>query len=517
MKRDVLMGSFAALGLSAALLVACSDDDDTSGATPSPDAGEQPNADAGTTPSTDDAGGQQNGDDAGPDAATAPAGPIVPLTTTKISNAINPYGLVFASDGFLYASGATIEDGERKLAVWRFDADGQLDTTFGNEGVLTKDVLAEKDESSYDIVEVSPGNFVVHVNVDGKVYLVKLTKDGSGAFSFGDPVFVKFGWDEDEGWPGGMASPPSAPPSYSSWGIALDKSNAASPKIVVFASGAPAKAANVAEQRTDNDRWITRVLADTLAFDTTFNGGAPYSTDADGKNLGDNARRGIVLEDGSIVSAGYTNFGAGLLNHVVLIRLLPDGTPDPAFGFGTSPAIPGQTKFNPFLATSGFAEAYNVVRQSSGRLVTTGYGSSNFKTPSKSVDLVTFGVKAEGLDTSYGENGAFAWQSELDPAAGLGGTNFADRGRDLVVLPDDRVVHVGQYDDDASVYVLDKDGKPDRSSGAGGLIKYTYPAAFYKVTVSPDGKRIAASAQSIDDATEPGVQSSVIVTLGVGQ
>jgi uncharacterized delta-60 repeat protein len=508
MKREVLLGSFAALGWSALALMACSDDD-ASAAAPSTttDGGAQPTADAAPTQDNDAAA---QGEGEAPRAAS-----VVPLSTTRVPNAIDPYGLLFASDGFLYASGATMEEGTRKLAVWRFK-DGDLDTTFGTNGVVTKDIPGN--ESSFDIVEVAPGSFVVQSVAGGKVWLVKLTKDGSGTYAFGDPVFVKFGWDEDEGWPVGMANPPNAPPSYASWGIGLDKTNAASPKIVVFAHGAPPKAANVAEQRTDNDRWVTRVMADTLAFDTTFNGGAPYSTDADGKNLGDNARRGIVLADGSIVSAGYTNFGPGLGNHVVLIRLLPNGTPDPAFGFGTSPAISGQTKFNPFLSTGGFAEAYGVVQQSSGRLVTTGYGISNFKTTSKANDLVSFGVKPDGLDTTYGELGSFAWQSEGDKSAGLGATAFMDRGRDLAVLPDDRVVHVGVYDDHASVFVLDKDGKPDPSSGVGGLIEYAYPAGFFKVTVSSDGKHIAATGQSRTQTTDAGVEySSVLVTLGVGQ
>ncbi|MDF2694203.1 MAG: hypothetical protein K0S65_2586, partial [Labilithrix sp.] len=336
---------------------------------------------------------------------------------------------------------------------------------------------------------------------------------------WGTPRFIEFGFEENEGWPAGTPNAPATAPSYNSWGIGLDKSNAAAPKIVVFAAGAPAKAANVAEQRIDNDRWITRVDANTLDFDTTFNGGAPYTTDADGKMLTDNARRGLVLADGSIVSSGYTNFGTGLLNHVVLIRLLPNGTVDPAFGFGTTaPGIPGQTKFNPFVESSGFAEAYGVVQQSSGRYVTTGYGNSNFNTKSDAVDLVSFGVKAEGLDTTFGKLGAFAWQSELDKSAGLGTAPHTERGRDLAVLPDDRLVHVGVYDDYATVFVTDKDGKPDPSSGVDGVLEYSYPAGFFKVAVSADGKTIAATTQSLNQTADAGAPlGSVLATLKVGQ
>ena len=512
MQFRTLVGSFVALAVSGALVLACGDDDDSNtnvgpdGGTTTPDSGTDPNPDSGADP-----------DGATPDAAPT-AAPITPLATTRIANAINPYGLVFASDGFLYASGATIDGGAQKLAVWRFK-DGALDTTFGTDGVVTTDLPGN--ENSFDIIEVSANNFVVQASVGGKIYLVKLTNTG-GTWTFGTPKFIKFGYDEGEAWPNG--TPPPAPPaslgtpSYTSWGIGLDKSNAAAPKIVVFAHGAPAKAAQAANQRIDNDRWITRVDASTLDFDTTFNGGAPFTVDADAKTLADNARRGLVLSDGSIVSSGYTNFGEGLGNHVVLIRLLANGTVDPAFGFGTTTPTPGQTKFNPFVASGGFAEAYNVVQQSSGRYVTTGYGTSNFDVPSKSVDLVSFGVKPDGLDTAYGKQGSFAWQSENDKGAGLGTNPFMDRGRDMAVLPDDRLVHVGVYDDYGTVFVTDKDGKPDPSSGVNGVIEYSYPAAFFKVAVSADGKQIAATTQSLNQTGDAGAPlGSVLAVLKVGQ
>ncbi|MBX3193076.1 MAG: hypothetical protein KF819_39190 [Labilithrix sp.] len=514
MKSRVWMGSFMVLALSAGLVVACGDDDDP--ATPTPDSGTPP------VP-TGDSGNPPVPDSSTPDAPAADGGveasaPITPQTTTRIPNAINPYGLTFASDGFLYASGATIDDtSDRVLAVWRFK-DGVLDTTFGTGGVVTTAI--DGAESSFGIVEVSPGNFVVQATTSGtagKVYLVKLTKDGAGAFSFGTPVVVPFDWTDGDfsEWPG------ANPPVYNnSWSIGLDKSVAATPKIVVFAHGAPAKVGDLATQRTDNDRWVARVLADTLAPDPAFNDGKAFTTDGDGKGLPDNARRGLVLADGTIVSAGYTDYGTGLRNHVVLVRLKPDGKVDPTFGFGTTaPGVPGQTKVNPFVGvTGGFAEAYAVVRQSGGRLVTTGYGTTNFEVPSVGLDMVVLGFKADGLDPTFGKLGAFAWQSEGDKGAGLGAAPFTDRGRDMTILPDDRLVFAGVYDDYASIFVLDKDGKPDKSVGVNGVIEYSYPAAFFKVVASPDGKQIAATAQSLNqtgDAAAP--LGSVLVTLKVGQ
>lgn len=510
MQQRFLFTSLIALSLGAGLVIACSDDDEDGSPitpTPGPDSG---NPETGTTPTTD--GGPTADADAG-----AIGTPITALTTTKLANAINPFGLVYASDGFLYASGArtNLTTGQQELAVWRFK-DGALDTTFGAGGVLAANLFVDGAEGSLDIVEPSPGIFVVNVNVGGKVFLVKMTQN-AGNWEFGTPVFVRFSWDENEAWPVGVTPPSNAArPSHTASGLGVDRSNAAAPKIVVFAAGSPEKV-TTGTQRVRNDRWVTRVNLDDLGFDTTFNGGKPYTTDADGKDLADNARRGLVLNDGTILSSGYTNFGEGLGNHVVVIRLLPNGTPDPAFGFGTNPAIPGQTKFNPFLAVQGAAEAYNVVLQASGRYVTTGYGTSDFDVDSKSTDLVSFGFKADGLDTTFGRAGSFAWQSEQDLTAGVGANAYSERGRDMLMLPDERLVHVGSYDDSAAVFITDKDGHAATYVGDRGKFEYSFPQQLYKVALSPDGKTIAATAQSVVATVDGGpVSNSILVTLKVG-
>ncbi|HVJ92364.1 MAG TPA: hypothetical protein VM580_21335, partial [Labilithrix sp.] len=203
MRTPIFMAGLTALATSAALLVACGDDDskittNTQNEPTSPD-GEKPGTEPGTTPTDREKPTEP--------AAEAPAR-ITPRSTTRIANAINPYGLVFASDGMLYASGATMDGDVQKLAVWRFK-DGVLDTTFGNAGVLTTDIPGS--ENSFDIVEVSPGNFVVHAVAGGKIWLVKLTKTGD-TFSFGTPVAVPFAWSDDDltGWPG------ANPPAYNS-------------------------------------------------------------------------------------------------------------------------------------------------------------------------------------------------------------------------------------------------------------------------------------------------------------
>jgi uncharacterized delta-60 repeat protein len=275
-------------------------------------------------------------------------------------------------------------------------------------------------------------------------------------------------------------------------------------RLVIFGLGtAPAGSA-----RTDNDRYVVRLNAEDGTPDTAFNGGAPVSFHSTG-TLSDNARRGLVEDDGSIVSAGYTNLGEGLGNHVFLIRLNADGTLDTSFGGFVFPedsteaaggARPGVAIYNPFKVDGGFAEAYGAARLSSGDYVTTGYGRATAAdTPSTlgfattvENDLVPFRVAADGLDTSWGNGGAQAVQSEGQGA----GSSEEERGRAVIALADDRTVHAGRFAGEPALYVIKADGELDTSVSDDGIVLLTNQQSnsqFFNVLPSPDGSRIAAT------------------------
>jgi uncharacterized delta-60 repeat protein len=499
------------------------------------DAGETP-SDVGTTSSsTKDAG--QGARDAG--SATKDAGEAAPQkfgAIKQVGDRVIPEindlrGLTFAKDGKLYASGHTDADPKnRKLVLARFSADGALDTSFDGDGMVVTD-LAPGDEQSLGVVELENGDLIVQANVsDGKggaaikdtaggadgvrangtnVWLVRFDSSGKLVTSWGKDgkTPVTFGWtdEDDASWPAptfnsmlaeNMRYSMSGYPSDQAWGVVLDKSSGEE-KLVVSGFG-PAKKAAM-DQRYDNDRYVARILASTGAPDPEWNGGNAFTFNSLG-TFSDGGRRAIVEKDGTVISAGYTNFGAGLGNHVVLLRIKPDGTADADFGFGI--AAPGTTRFNPFVDDGGVAECYAVGRQSKGRYVTTGYGRATGMgvnsrygyATSDNVDLVSFGVKSDGrgVDLTYGNMGTLAVQSE---ELGLGGTE--DRGRDLLVLPDDRVVHVGRLGVSPAVFVTTPDGKLDKSVSDDGI--YTYeafpemPSHFFAVAASADKKHIAAA------------------------
>jgi len=540
-------------------------------------------------------GGEASGGNGSGGEGTGGSGPsFVQQKAFLLDNAINPYGTLLAEDGKIYISGTTdvggLELGDTqqnanlRLAVWRLNADGSLDVDWGTAGKATATEIVNPG-TSYDIVQLADGSFVVHFSGGpAGVSLVHLSAEGV----FGTPQSITFGWtaedraalddlcvaaaeaetaateataggvcdEEDVGydeeacddlleaadttaaactaaWPAAtapaFAQRPTAPSAENSWGIGLDSSGAEE-KIVVAASSSAAKVTS-GVQRTDTDRFITRVLASDFSFDESFNGGSVFTVDVSNLGLNDNTRRVTVEPDGAILGAGYTNIGAafegqGLGNHIALIRLLPNGNPDPDFGFSSVEGAdfnPGQTLYLPFLGAGAMAEAYAAARTSGGAYVTTGYGTSNFAQPSISVDLVTTKYNPaqdqDGLDPTFGGNtsgvvGGFAVQSEGDPNAGVSGTNpFMDRGRSVIALPDDRTVHGGVYDDLAAFFVITPDGELDETVGNGtGRIQYAFPYAFFGLARSADGARIVGASQSkarVNASTNAGTGATI--------
>ena len=191
-----------------------------------------------------------------------------------------------------------------------------------------------------------------------------------------------------------------------------------------------------------------------------------------------------VGTDGSIMSAGYTNLGDTLRNHVILIRLNPDGTLDQNFGGFVTPqssadavglaVTPGVAVFNTFVVDGGFAEVLR--RGASSRTEARSRPATaarpararprpSASRPPKAPDIVSFKVKGNALDTNYGQGGQAAVQSE-----GAGLPSAEDRGRLLVGLPNDRTLHVGYFGGVPAAVVLDANGKLDTSVSGDGII-----------------------------------------------
>ncbi|QDE70010.1 hypothetical protein BHS09_25205 [Myxococcus xanthus] len=308
--------------------------------------------------------------------------------------------------------------------------------------------------------------------LDSDIAVVRFNEDGTHdtTFGAGGITHVDFGTGRD-----GTRD--------SLWDVRVD----ATDRIVLFGN----KRGD--GTRADTDRVVARLTA-TGALDTTFgSAGTPNGFSVlNLSNLNDGMRYGFIQPDGKIMTSGYTSMptgvGAQAANRIVLQRLNDNGKADDAFGWKgvvTSAPFQAQSETNPEW---GMAEAYAAGMQSNGSYVTTGYGRS---ASSGTVDLVSFRYTATGaLDPTWGTGGSVV----LD----LAGDN--DRGRNLVVLNDDRVLHVGSGTPSAQniqalLLMQTPDGQPDTTFAPEGYKTYGLERpeqAFFGVAKSADGNWAAA-------------------------
>jgi len=333
---------------------------------------------------------------------------------------------------------------------------------------------------------------VVPAEPNINIALVRLDPNGAMDPAFGENGVRQFDLGPDAGGVGDTV-----------WNLASD----AQGRLLVFA------AAKGPETRVDRDRLVMRLTADG-ALDTTFATEGIYTLNTG--NLNDNARNGIVLADGHIVASGYapqpTGTGTQAANRAVLLRLNDDGTPDVAFGFegvaNVNPFIPDDPATQPW----GMVEAYGIAQQSSGHYVTTGYGRSAAE---GTVDMVSLRLTPDG---------------KLDPAWGVGGAVVLDligeddRGRNVAVLPDDRVLIVGTAtpvsgNGDALVVVLNADGTPASDFDEDGMKIYDFGGTnenFYGLATAPSGNWAAAVGYSVVGEETDGKATLVLLPLPGG-
>lgn len=444
-------------------------------------------------------------------ASTAQAQDISPVADVVTDKANDLRGLAYGADGKIYVSGHRGDvEKDTVVVVGRFNADGTPDAGFGDGGFAEVDLGPGRVEQSLGVAPLSNGDVVAAVNATedekgSSVYLVRF--DSSGARKTGEAwggesgaVEVVFGWPnaKNDSFPG-----VESPPQDTAWDLKVDMSSGQE-KLVVAGHGSAAEGSG----RTDADRYIVRLLASDGSPDPAFNGGKPFTYHS-AQALSEGGRRVSVEPDGAIMSAGYTNLGDQLRNHVILIRLNADGTLDQNFGGFVTPqssadaiglkATPGVAVFNTFVGDGGFAECYATAKLSDGSYVTTGYGGATgegvastlgFKT-TEAPDIVSFKVAGNALDTSYGQGGQQAVQSE-----GAGKPTAEDRGRLVVALPGDRTLHVGYYGGIPAAVVLDASGKLDTTVSDDGIFELpndTVGSQFFGAALSPDGKHIALS------------------------
>lgn len=447
-------------------------------------------------------------------------------------------GVTYDQAGNIYALGFTsagkASTSDYSFALAKFLPDGGLDTSFGTGGYAVKNVAegGQNLEQARGIAIQPDGRIVVSgdadhtvpadpdagvIGTDTDIVLARFNANGTIDESFGTAGVVRHNLNDGvvtyRTTDAGMT--PQLNNSDSLWNMVQTTDG----KLVIHARSRAAGSLADGGVRTDSDYTLVRLTADG-ALDLSFGGTGIVRTDFEQTSA--SVRAATVLSDGSIVASGYTTSEVLGTNaqQPVLYKVRSDGTPDPDFAATDDPTSAPGVWHGYARPDMRNAEAYNAAVQGT-KYVTIGYGP----TPGSGMgsDWVLFRFNADGSqDRSFGVDRA----SFLDPGG------YADNGRGLVILPDNRILGVGGArpkpaaplpmgqvpQTDATIAVFGPDGQPDESFAPGGFRLYNFGGQadfFHSAAVSPDRKQavVVGVAGAVTDQQD---NDAVLVQLELG-
>lgn len=393
-------------------------------------------------------------------ASPEPAGPPGTLDTTlsgtgmiifdhpaRMNSGELAYKVAIQSDGKIVVAGAQGADTNVDLMVWRYNTDGTLDTSFGDDDPLSADPAvrlgyaghgnaAGGDGNDYplDVVLDDSGNILLSgISYNGAISgtplefsmaLWRYTPDGVLDTSFGDddPLSadpaVRLGYVTNKSPAGG--------PGYFEIGssLALDGGS----NIYVFG--------NSMDLGSGLNQLVIWKFTPSGDLDTAFNGSGILAYNNSDHN---HATKGMFDANGKLVVAGYNMVGG--FQRASVFRFHADGTLDTTFG-DDDPADPNPAIHLGYavwqLAGTSLPEDLDI--DSLGRIVVTGARLN----AAPDYDAFVWRLTPQGqTDTTFGDDDPF----DADPAVRLGYVlqNFGadDWGFRIAVDSSDRVLVSG--------------------------------------------------------------------------
>lgn len=318
--------------------------------------------------------------------------------------------IVIDASGRILVGGYSIAANIWGMAMWRFNANGTPDNTFGSGG-----------DGMVRFAAPQSAGTSVALNPEGHIRTVGFTWNGfnwdtalwrfglDGAFDIG----LGYIYDNRSGLAGFEAAAED---------IAIDIAFDASNRIVL--TGYSTNAAG------NQDMSVIRFDDDGIPDATFGTNGMITHDNAAGGNGNDIGRAIAFGSGGKIVIAGWSPRGSGDTNGDMAIwRFNDNGTLDTSFkgtGFVTHHAAAGG---------DGNDWGRAVVIDGKGRVVVAGQSANTAGDP----DMAVWRYLANGeLDTAFGGKG---W---IVHAAGAGGTNGSDGARGIAIDANSRLVVVGR-------------------------------------------------------------------------
>jgi uncharacterized delta-60 repeat protein len=341
--------------------------------------------------------------------------------------------------------------------------------------------------------------------------LVRLSADGQVDTSFGDDGVALL--DLGTGVETAGTSGPTLSGADALWSVGVTADDAL---ILHGATRATGVKTRDGTPRTDTDFTLVKLTKDG-ALDTSW--GTDGKLTLDLGEVNNSARAATVLADGSVVASGYANtplLGAGATTQPVLYKVTPSGELDATFA--TEDATETAGVFYDYVTEPGLtAEAYGAVRQGE-HWVTLGYGATNGAGTGS--DLIFCRFSADGAhDLSFGtdgltyvdvggysDNGRTLVELPDGRILGIGG------GRPT---PETAPEGDAQPPSDGLLVLLEENGALDTKFGADGLALYDFGGPsdmLWGGALAPDGKSVAVVGIA-SSAEEGGADEAALVIV----
>jgi uncharacterized delta-60 repeat protein len=353
------------------------------------------------------------------------------------------------ADGMLVVAGYSFSElmgTGNDFALARFNTDGSVDTEFGTSGLVTTDFGLGFNELAVSVVVQPDGNIVAAGEIfdgnDGDFALARYDSNGVLDVSFGEGGLVTTDFGSD--------------------------SNEHAASMTLTAGGKIVVAGDSSAGGIDADFALARYNSDG-SLDEDFGEGGKVLTDIDGTH--NFANSVAVHPDGKIALAGYTR------QDFAVARYNENGSLDTGFsGDGTV-----MTDFEGELD-----QASSVVFQADGKIVAAGTAFTGFI----NIDfaLARYSVSGE-LDSSFDDDGRVITEFPVSFIS------LQDSGRQVAVQPDGKIIVAGTsldlfIADAIALARYNPDGSLDATFGDNGKVWDTslFSAEVTGMVLQSDGK-----------------------------
>lgn len=395
------------------------------------------------------------------------------VVTSRGNSNGRAFGMALQRDGKAVVVGAANNGTDYDFAVLRYNVDGSLDGSFGNQGIVTTPVGKSHDYA-----------WSVAVQTDGSILVAGSAYNGTNS----DIALVCY-------WPDGRLNP-----FFGTGGKVVTAVRGTSGEIgrsVALLKGGKILVAGYTDNGTVKQDIALIRYDSSGQLDPEFGTNGIVTTDFGGTD--DYGASLLVQRDGKIVVAGYSKNSGGN-NDFAMVRYNPEGTLDTTFGTG------GRV-----ITRAGLNEsaAQSVTLQDDGKILLAGYASNGI------VDDFDFALARYlpdgSRDTTFGSGG----QVVTDLAGGSD-----DSGHSVTVQSDGKIVVAGSSGTagnyDFALVRYNADGSLDTTFGNGGKVITPVGSSDdfgWSVAVQSDGKLLVSG----DTRTSSGYDFALVRFLGTTQ